>query len=181
MDATETTPTTATPKESALPPLSSADFRTFNHMAEHMDLFHNHFRSSWNMLYDSCVQNKRAGGQSIRSFLSAGLQFCQQLEMHHGIEETYVFPMLAKKMPEFRNKEELIAQHKQIHKGLDKLQDSLEKCRSGEQELRLSELKVIMDSFGKVLWQHLDQEVKTLGAENMRRYWTKDEMTRMRM
>ncbi|KAF2152501.1 hypothetical protein K461DRAFT_226747 [Myriangium duriaei CBS 260.36] len=168
-------------EKSTLPPLSDHDFRVYNHLAEHMDMFHNHFRAQWNMLYDSCVKKKRAGGQSIRSFIGTGLQFCQQLEFHHGIEESYVFPMLAKKMPEFRKQEQLIAQHRDIHKGLDKLQDYLGKCSSGETELRLAELKVIMDSFGKVLWDHLDEEVETLGAQNMRRYWTKDEVQRLRL
>lgn len=146
-----------------------------------MDMFHNHFRSQWNMLFNSCVNNKRSGGQSIRAFINAGLQFVSHLEMHHGIEEQYVFPMLAKKMPEFRKQKELLAQHREIHKGMDKMEEYLKKCNSGEIELRLADLKIIMDSFGAVLWQHLDQEVKTLGAENMRRYWSKDEMQRLRL
>jgi hypothetical protein len=29
------------------------------------------------------------------------------------------------------------------------------------------------------LWEHLDLEVKMLGAENMRRYWSKDEIMSM--
>ena len=99
--------------------------------------------------------------------------------MHHNIEETYVFPMLAKKMPEFQKKEHLIEQHRTIHKGLDGFQEYLEKCRMGENELRLEEMKLKMDSFGKTLWEHLDDEVRTLGAENMRKYWTKDDMTKL--
>ena len=84
-------------------------------------------------------------------------------------------------MPAFKKELELLSQHKEIHKGLDVLQDYLEKCRSGEEELRLPELKRILDLFGTVLWQHLDDEVKQLGAENMRQYWTLDEMKRMPM
>ena len=42
-------------------------------------------------------------------------------------------------------------------------------------------MKEKMDSWGEVLWKHLDQEVETLGAENMRKYWTLDEMKRMPM
>ena len=42
-------------------------------------------------------------------------------------------------------------------------------------------MKKILDSFGAVLWQHLDDEVKELGAENMRKYWTLEEMRRMPM
>lgn len=74
-------------------------------------------------------------------------------------------------MPEFkagRNAAELLRQHKQIHDGMDVFEAYLEKCRSGETELELRVMKEKMDSWGEVLWTHLDQEVKTLGAENMR-------------
>ena len=87
-------------------------------------------------------------------------------------------------MPEFkagRNAAELLRQHKEIHKGMDVFEEYLNKCISGETDLDLSVLKTKMDSWGEVLWKHLDQEVKTLGAENMRRYWTVEEMRRMPM
>ncbi len=35
--------------------------------------------------------------------------------------------------------------------------------------------------WGDVLWKHLDQEVKTLGAESMRKYWTLADMRRLSM
>ena len=113
---------------------------------------------------------------SIRQFINTGLQFCHALETHHSIEEHYIFPTLATKMPAFRKELELLTQHKQIHAGLEKFEDYLNDCKSGEKELRMQGLKDVMDTFGKVLWQHLDDEVKQLGAENMRKYWTKDEM-----
>lgn len=109
---------------------------------------------------------------------------CQHLTAHHSIEEHHIFPVLARKMPEFRagkNAAELLRQHKEIHNGMDGFQEYLEKCRSGETELELKVLLTQMDSWGEVLWTHLDQEVKTLGAENMRRYWSKEEMRRMPM
>jgi len=87
-------------------------------------------------------------------------------------------------MPEFKagkSAAELLRQHQEIHHGMDVFQEYLEKCRSGETELELRVLKERMDSWGDVLWKHLDQEVKTLGAENMRKYWTKEEMRRMPM
>lgn len=96
--------------------------------------------------------------------------------MHHSIEETYFFPILARKMPNFRNQNALIAQHRKIHIGLDQFTAYLKGCREGERELVLQELKTIMDLFGEVLWQHLDDEVKELGAENMRKYWTLSEI-----
>ena len=87
-------------------------------------------------------------------------------------------------MPEFkagRNAAELLTQHKEIHQGMDVFEEYLRSCRDGETELELKVLKQKMDSWGEVLWKHLDQEVKTLGADNMRRYWTLEEMKRMPM
>jgi hypothetical protein len=52
--------------------------------------------------------------------------------------------------------------------------------RSGERELRLEKVKEIMDGFGEGLWGHLDKEVRLLGAESMRRFWTHEEMEDMR-
>ena len=84
-------------------------------------------------------------------------------------------------MPVFQKEMELLEQHKQIHEGLEKLEEYIRDCRRGEKELRLGEMGKIMDGFGEVLWKHLDEEVKTLGAENMRKYWTLAEMKRMPM
>lgn len=79
-------------------------------------------------------------------------------------------------MPEFRKELTLLKQHKQIHAGLAGLEGYLEDCRAGEAELELAEVKRLMDVFGEVLWRHLDEEVQTLRAENMRRYWSLKEM-----
>ena len=87
-------------------------------------------------------------------------------------------------MPEFKtgkNAAELLRQHKEIHKGMDQFEAYLEACKRGELDFELSTLKAKMDCWGEVLWTHLDQEVKTLGAENMRKYWTVEEMRRMPM
>ncbi|KAI0976151.1 hypothetical protein F4678DRAFT_416082 [Xylaria arbuscula] len=197
-------PSPSPSSEPKLPPLSASEFREYNRMAEHMDMFHSHFRSTWNILYTSASSGRRAQGLSIRAFIATGLQFVSQLEMHHSIEERYVFPELATRMPEFRtgrernlppddanmSKEEgegkkkaaeLLQQHVEIHKGMDGLQDYLRRCLSGETELQMGVLKEQLDTWGTVLWTHLDQEVRTLGAENMRRYWSLDEVRKMRM
>lgn len=118
---------------------------------------------------------------SIRTFLNVGEQFCHHLTIHHGIEEEHIFPVLARKMPAFKKELELLTQHKQIHKGLDKFEEYLRECRTGERELRLEEMKGVLDTFGTVLWQHLDDEVKELRAENMRKYWSQEEMRRLPM
>ncbi|KAA8573018.1 hypothetical protein EYC84_003561 [Monilinia fructicola] len=90
-------------KEEALPKLSAADFRVYNSMAEHMEYFHNHFRQSWTLLHTACTTNQRPRNLSLRQFLQTGLSFISQLEVHHGIEEQHIFPVLARKMPEFKS------------------------------------------------------------------------------
>lgn len=171
----------STAEEKPLPKLTPSEFHQYNRMAEHMNYFHDHFRRTWNVLMTACETNKRPAGMSIRQFLAMAEQFVSQLTMHHTIEERHIFPVLAKKMPAFRKELELLSQHKEIHKGLDRLEEYLTACRTGEKELRLSEMKGVLDGFGKVLWQHLDDEVKQLGAENMRKYWTIEEIQRMPM
>ncbi|KAK8115216.1 hypothetical protein PG999_007285 [Apiospora kogelbergensis] len=169
-----------------LPPLSAAEFKVYNRMAEHMDLFHAHFRQSWNLLWSAATGGKRPAGMSPRAFLAEGLQFLHYLTVHHNIEEQHIFPVLARKMPEFKagrgnGAAELLRQHRQIHAGMDGLEAYLTACQSGEADLEMRVLKTKMESWADVLWTHLDHEVKTLGAENMRKYWTPDEMRRLPM
>lgn len=198
----ETIPTSAdvdVSKKEHLPKLSASDFRAYNSMAEHMEYFvcgvprlatyprvlrtpqHNRFRASWTLLYGACESGKRPSNISMRQFLSVGLDFCSHLELHHNIEEQHIFPVLAKKMPAFRHNLQMRSQHKEIHAGLVKLQEYLAEVRIGEKELNLKDLKLVMDGFGKVLWEHLNDEVEQLGAENMRTFWSVDEMRRMPM
>jgi hypothetical protein len=66
-----------------------------------------------------------------------------------------------------------------MYKGLDALAEYLEECRAARRDLVRSEVRSIMETFRVVLWQHLDDEVAELGAENMRKYWTLSEMQRM--
>ncbi|KAL2829528.1 hypothetical protein BDW59DRAFT_159114 [Aspergillus cavernicola] len=173
-------------QEQKLPPLSAQDFRIYNRTAEHMDYFHANFRRSWNILWDATTNSHRPRSMTLKQFLGEGLRFAEHLEVHHHIEETYIFPFLAKKMPEFqagrgRRAAELLRQHREIHAGLDGFKVYLERCSRGEEELRLEVLREKMEGWREVLWTHLDQEVKTLGAENMRRYWTKEEMATIPM
>lgn len=130
------------------------------------------------MMHKACEASQRPSGMSLPRFINTGLEFCRMLDMHHNIEERHVFPFLATRMPAFRKELELLTQHKQIHKGLEKFEEYLEKCRDGESEFRMEEMKRLMDAFGDVLWKHLDEEVEELGAERMRLYWSLDEMRR---
>lgn len=116
---------------------------------------------------------------TLKQFLDEGLHFLQKLTLHHNIEEQHIFPMLGRKMPEFRG--DLQAQHRKIHAGMDELGDYLRGCKTGEHVFEMAAMKRKMEGWNDILWEHLDDEVRTLGAENMRKYWTKEEMKRMPM
>ncbi|MCJ1232328.1 hypothetical protein MMC14_000279 [Varicellaria rhodocarpa] len=161
--------------------LSASEYRVYNSMAEHMEYFHSSFRQTWKILYAVCSSGKRPSNMSLRQFLNTGLQFCYHLGVHHSIEEQHIFPVLAKKMPAFREELTLLTQHKEIHQGLDQFEAYLKRCNTGETDLKLDDLKGLMDGFKDVLWSHLDAEVKELEAENMRKYWTISEMKQMPM
>ncbi len=137
---------------------------------------------------------------TLKQFIEEGLHLVSYLTAHHNIEETYLYPILARKMPEFccattgkghghgkgkgggssskakDGDSELIRQHRAIHEGMDVFEAYLRGCKNRETELELSVLREKMDSWGEVLLKHLDQEVRDLGAENMRKYWSVDEM-----
>jgi hemerythrin-like domain-containing protein len=130
----------------------------------------------WTTIATACATNKRPVGMSIKQFLNHAGEFCSVLTLHHNIEEQSFFPMLASRMTVFQHNDTMRSQHKEIHNGIDKLEAYIADCRNGKRELRLSEMQEIMDSFGSILWRHLDEEVRNLGAENMRKYWTLDEM-----
>jgi hypothetical protein len=68
-------------------------------------------------------------------------------------------------------------QHRQIHQGLDVLSDFVRGWQAeGKTEVDLGQFKTMLDSFGQPLWTHMDEEVGLLGAENMRLYWSIEEM-----
>lgn len=157
-----------------------------------MNYFHEHFRQSWNLLYQAASSGQVPAGMSPRQYMDAGLQFISHLAAHHSIEESYIFPVLARRMPEFREggegegedgrpAEMLLQQHQDIHRGMDAMEEYLRRCRGGEAELDMAVLRAVMDTWGAVLWRHLDQEVEALAAENVRRYFTVEEVRRIPM
>ncbi|KAK4494127.1 hypothetical protein PRZ48_014425 [Zasmidium cellare] len=142
-----------------------------------MDMVHDKFRQSWNTIYDAASANRRPQGMSIKQFLNTITRFTDHLTYHHTFEEQHIFPILAKRMDAFKAKGgRHLEQHERIHEGIEKMEGYVEGVRRGERELNLRELKGVMDSFGEGLWVHLDEEVETLGAENMRLYWSLEEM-----
>lgn len=153
--------------------MKSAEFRTFNRLAEQMTYYHSMLRATWDELYASTASTSKAPASRV---INVGLHFCQHLKGHHDIEEAVWFPVLATKMQGFREGEFAKLQHEEMHKGLDVLQPYLMDCKRGIQDFHRQKVRNIMDSFGGILWKHMDEEVQELGAENMEKHWTLQEM-----
>lgn len=124
---------------------------------------------------------------SLKQFLDEGLRLVRYLEAHHSIEESHLYPLLARKMPQFKQgkkekgkKEdcELLRQHELIHEGMDEFEEYIRRCKRGEVEFEMGVMKEKMEGWERVLMKHLDDEVAELGAEKMRRYWSLDEVRR---
>ena len=183
--------------EPDLPPLSASDFRRYNRMAMVMDSYvsssipkpgpgilraqHNHFRHEWQTLWNACSASEDSKTMSAKSMINTGLSFLSHLTLHHDIEEAHIFPFLAQRMDFFKPDGVHPQQHREIHKGMEELEDYLKQCLRGSRDFRRDEVKECMSKWGDVLWTHLAEEVQTLGANNMRKYWSLDEVRQMPM
>lgn len=109
-------------------------------------------------------------GYSLKSFLRESYNLVVHLGNHHGIEEAYIFPMLARKHPAFRDGAEHKADHASIHDGLDKYQEFLRASMMNAEKYSAKEMREILDSFREPLMRHLDQEVADLQPETLRKH-----------
>ncbi|KAJ5085713.1 hypothetical protein N7532_010484 [Penicillium argentinense] len=145
-----------------------------------MEGMHHELRNLWLGLRTDCARMEErldpAAGQRL---IEHGLAFCNELEVHHDREETFLFPKLADRMPEFGPQSTLVDQHKKIHVGLAALKRYLLDCHIEEKVLDRAHIRAIMDTFSEVLLAHLDDEVYALRAERIRWHWTLDEFRKI--
>lgn len=182
--------------------MSADEFAEFNRLAVMMESFvrsplplrfpfpseantnsqHSHFRRAFRTLHKAATTRTLPPNTTPRTLIFTGLNFCRSLSTHHAIEEAHIFPHLATRMPEFRHSgeeaAELLRHHEVMHEGLEELGPYLERCWKMEEELDLAVLEGLL-SWGDVLLEHLDREVEALGAGNMKRYWSLEEVRAM--
>jgi len=161
--------------------MSSMEERRWNQLAERMNVFHEHFKREFNEIYALADGSFNKKGMSLRLYLRKADELCEYLTLHHTIEERRIFPVLAKKMPEFRSNQAHIKSHQGIHKGLDALEALLKKWKADPKEYSPEDMKACLDSWREVLFVHLDEEVRDLSGENMKKYWTLQELERIPM
>ncbi|OCH92287.1 hypothetical protein OBBRIDRAFT_791398 [Obba rivulosa] len=151
----------------------------WNRMAEHMRGFHDHFKWEFNFIYQISDGSFSSRGMSLRIFLSRVQQLIRSLTVHHTIEEQYIFPVLAKRMPAFGSDEAHLKSHEGIHHGLDDLTKLVQKWTVEPSTYNPQEMRECLDSWREVLFKHLDEEVEDLSGENMKKYWKLEEVDKL--
>ncbi|CAL1706906.1 unnamed protein product [Somion occarium] len=150
--------------------------RKWNHLGMLMERFHNHFKVEFNAIYEMADGSFARRGLSLGLYLRQAEELRRYLTTHHTIEERHVFPVLAKRMSSFSNDEVHIKSHHAIHEGLNKLGEIIHKWKADPSTYSPQEMRDCLDSWREVLFKHLDEEVEDLSGDNMKKYWTLEEM-----
>lgn len=162
--------------------------------------FHNHFRHAHSQLMQGLPQSQSTSRFNLQTMMQQSLQLCHSLEMHHTIEETYIFPLLAKKMPSFGTEDPVhIREHQAMHEKLEELQSysnkALKQLQSGVGKRLEAEgcgkaaeegegerkawptgvydadtFEALVRALGLALFPHLEAEEKSLRASNLKEH-----------
>ncbi|GAC76659.1 protein phosphatase 1, regulatory subunit, and related proteins [Moesziomyces antarcticus T-34] len=122
-------------KHVALRPSSSpVQYRGFGTMGDPWDClyegmlpFHEHFRHSISQISAlltvlSPQSASKSKPTALNNLLYLTASLCRSLETHHTIEERFIFPTLAKKLPQFGKSSQHIKEHDQMHSALHSLE-----------------------------------------------------------
>ncbi|KDR75854.1 hypothetical protein GALMADRAFT_248584 [Galerina marginata CBS 339.88] len=163
--------------------VSVREERKWNKLSEHMSAFHEHFKVEFNTLYELADGSFTRRGLSLPRYLDTAESMNHHLTMHHTIEERYIFPILAKKMPQFANNDDgpHIASHHGIHEGLAQLETLVQGWKQAPSTYSPTAMRACLDSFRAVLFRHLDEEVTDLRGENLKKYLTLEELESLPM
>ncbi|KAF5370877.1 hypothetical protein D9758_002041 [Tetrapyrgos nigripes] len=159
---------------------TSKDDWRWNYMSTTMNSYHQMFKQEFDLLYELADGSFNKRGMSLSSYLDLARRMNQHLTVHHTIEERHIFPHLAKRMKEFSKDpgdgHDHLASHKGIHDGLESLASLVSKYKLDPTTYSPTEMRACLDSFREVLFTHLDQEVADLHGENLKKYFTLEEI-----
>jgi len=80
-------------------------------------------------------------------------------------------------MPQFAASGQHKKEHDEMHAGLEKYHKYLQQCHKSHNEWSAARLRENMAFFEQTLFDHMDAEVQTLGADSLRRAgWTLAEL-----
>ncbi|SAM80691.1 uncharacterized protein UBRO_02530 [Ustilago bromivora] len=142
--------------------------------------FHEHFRHTLSQITTllstvSPTSPSKSKLSNLANLLYSCASLCQYLETHHTIEERYIFPVLAKKLPQFGHSSQHTKEHAQMHKAIENLEKYVGevskalrsgKVREGELEeaFDYAKIKKLVDGLRDMLLPHLEAEEASLRA-----------------
>ncbi|KAF7321374.1 Hemerythrin domain-containing protein [Mycena kentingensis (nom. inval.)] len=149
--------------------------------SQRMSQFHDYFKSEFNTLYELADGSFTKRGLSLTLYLDMARRLNDHLTMHHTLEERHFFPVLGQKMPQFAVEAEggHIESHEAIHTGLEKLSGLVQKFKKEPSTYSPEEMRACLDGFRTVLFSHLDQEVSDLSGDNLKKYFSLQELKQM--
>lgn len=117
------------------------------------------------------------------------------LSWHHCPKETYIFPLLAKKMPAFAHDDSHRKEHQVMHHRLETYEHYIQQVakslgkkstQQGDDGLWAKDvydadkMKTLIDELGQALFPHLKAEEESLKAKSMREAgWTEAEVNKI--
>jgi hypothetical protein len=139
--------------------------------AQRMIYFHNEFFKSLRAAYGElkvCTAVEGSLPMAIEPRYHRTLliisQLCEHLQMHHSIEETYIFPQIDRCAGKPLMMSE-VEQHREIHIAIDALMSFVRKELRSKGEIKKENVETfikLLDDMAVPLSQHLRDEIKTL-------------------
>jgi len=144
-----------------------------------MNSFHQWFKDELKVIYESADGSYSARGMSLSMYLDSVHRWRSSLTAHHTTEERFVFPILARGLPQFAPGAEHLDSHKAIHDGLAVLSANLSKWRRDPTSYSPDEMKACLDNIRGALIPHLDQEVEDIKGDNLKPHFRLEEIERI--
>jgi iron-sulfur cluster repair protein YtfE (RIC family) len=175
--------------------LAAMSVDPFSHLLQGMVPFHNSFRMHHAEIQARLATSQTLSKRDLSQMMRTSLQLCNHLDTHHMIEETYIFPLLAKKMTQFAPSSQHTKEHDVMHATLEKLQTysrgvlgrlqdsqgSVEAGTAWPKDVYDSEkFSTLVDDLAQALFPHLAAEEESLSPASLRKAgFTAEELSRI--
>lgn len=130
-----------------------------------MRWFHSHLRTKWTNIQANLAKPSPPKAVLMRDIAD----FCNHLDGHHRIEEAHVFPLLAKKMPQFKHNAAHEKEHEVMHQALVSLAQHMRSIQQHETPWSTHEILGLVNTLENALFPHLEAEEESLKGYNMRK------------
>ncbi|KAF7374754.1 Hemerythrin domain-containing protein [Mycena sanguinolenta] len=144
----------------------------FDYQAIEMSLAHNMFIRAINAIH---AQAQGIKDKQVKPFAFFCMAFCESLNHHHDIEETYTFPMYNAKLGA-NAMDRNIEQHEAFMGGLTDFNEYVTKVHAGATAYNAATLTEKLNSFADDLVLHLREEISTLESSRLRAAMTEKDL-----